>query len=153
MTEGPGRLDRSFGVDRWKKLLASGGRLKLRMESPDMAPAVQPGDVLEFEEARLMDLRRGDIVLVHAQGACRLRRIRSRALAEGGEVFTVAADALPDPPKRHGFEDLLAKLVRLERDGESLDPRRDSVRKARFRRRLRELLKNAWISFHLRFGR
>lgn len=123
------------------------------MESPDMAPAVQPGDVLEFEEARLMDLRRGDLVLVHAQGACRLRRIHARALAEGGEVFTLVADALPEPPKRHGFEEILARVVRLERDGETLRPRGDSVRKARFRRRLREMLKDAWLTLHLRFGR
>lgn len=117
-----------------------------------MAPAVRPGDVLEFEEARLMALRRGDIVLVHAEGACRLRRIHSRVLSEGGEVFTVAADALDEPPRRHEFGDLLARLVSLEREGEILRPRGDSTGRARLRRRLRERLKDAWMTVLLRLG-
>lgn len=147
------RLDGSFGVDRWKRLLGEGGRLRLRMESPDMSPAVRPGDLLTFEEARLVSLRRGDIVLVHSEGACRLRRVHSRALASGGEVFTLAADALPDPPREHGFEDILAHLVSLEREGESLKPHGDSTGKARLRRRVRERLRDLWLNWLLRFGK
>jgi len=153
VAEAPRRLDRSFGVDRWKRLLAEGGRLRLRMESRDMAPAIQVGDVLEFEEARLLHLRRGDIVLVHTQGICQLRRVCSRELTRGGEVFTVAADGLGDPPRQHGFEEILARLVSLGRDGETLQPVGDSVPRARLRRRLREHLRQLWFGVLLRFGR
>lgn len=150
---GPRRLDGAFGVDRWKRLLGEGGRLRLRMESPDMAPAVQPGDLLDFEEARLMSLRRGDIVLVAAQGACRLRRVHARVLASGGEVFAVKADALAEDPREHGFEDILARLVSLEREGEVLRPQGDSTARARLRRRIRERMRDLWLSWVLRFGR
>ncbi len=118
-----------------------------------MAPAIQVGDVLEFEEARLLHLRRGDVVLVHTQGVCQLRRILSRELARGGEVFTVVADGLADPPRQHGFEEILARLVSLGRDGEVLRPVGDSVPRARLRRRLRQHLRHLWIGMLLRFGR
>ena len=152
MAEEPGRLDPSFSVDRWKRLLGQGGRLRLRMVGSEMVPALQPGDLLEFEEARLMALARGDIVVVHSAGRCLLRRVRSRVLEQGGEVFTVAADGLEEPPLQVGFEEILARLVCLEREGEVLRPAGDSTRRARWRRRLRERVRHLWYSLLLRLG-
>ena len=153
MAEAPGPLDSTFRLDRWKRLLGGGGRLRLRMQSSDMAPIVLPGDILELEEARLLTLDRDDIVLVQTRGICLLRRVCQRLLTEGGERFEVVADGLEAPPTRHGFEEILARLVCLEREGETLRPVGDSVVRARRRRRWRERWKNLWYGLLLRLGR
>ncbi len=153
MAEPPRPLDRTFNVDRWKRLLGGGGRLRLRMQSVDMAPTLLPGDVLELEEARLLGLHRDDVVLVQTRGVCLLRRVCQRVLTEGGERFEVVADGLDAPPTRHGFEEILARLVSLERDGEILRPVGDSVSRARLRRRWRERLGSLWYGLLLRLGR
>jgi len=153
MAEGPCPLDRTFSVDRWRRLLGGGGRLRLRMQSADMAPTVLPGDVLQFEEARLLALHRDDIVLVQTRGVCLLRRVCQRVLTEGGERFEVVADGLDEPPTRHGFEEILARLVCLGREGETLRPVGDSVARARRRRRWRERLRSLWYGMLLRLGR
>lgn len=123
------------------------------MEGSDMAPRVLPGDILEFEEARLLDLRRDDIVLIQTRAGCLLRRILQRVLSEGGERFEVVADGLEAPPTRHGFDEILARLVCLGREGETLRPVGDSVGRSRLRRRWRERLRHLWIGLLLRLGR
>ncbi len=82
-----------------------------------------------------------------------MRRIRSRELTRGGEVFTVVADGLSEEPRPHGFEEILARLVSLGREGEVLRPVGDSTSRARLRRRLRERLRHLWFGLLLRLGR
>ena len=130
-------------------MLARGERLRLSLTSEDMKPAVLPGDLVEFEEAQLMRIRRGDLVLLYAKGHLRLRRVLSRLTSSGGEFFLLGADALPEGQSRHGFQEILAKVVSIERDGEVLRPAGDAPWNARLRRRLKLWLRNVWHSFLL----
>lgn len=147
------RLDRNFDVDSWRNLLARGRRLRLQVQTTDMCPRVKPEDIVELEEAQLMHMRKGDLVLVFSRGTLRLRQIKGRELESGAEIFLVGACQAGVSDSTHSFEEILARVVSIEREGETLRACGDSVWKARGRRKLWRYLRNVWHGWLLHFSK
>ena len=94
-------------VEIWKKKLGKGEHIKLPLQSSDLEPWVKSGDTLEFAEARLFDLRKGDLVLLYNQGSVRLRLLKKRYVTEKGEMFCLRTAKPADTGSDYGFEDIV----------------------------------------------
>lgn len=147
------RLDKSFSIDKWRRMLGAGGRLRLSVTSADMIPAVLPGDIVEFEEAQLLHINPGDCVLLYSGGALRLRRIKERLIARSGEEFLLGCDANSDNDGEYHFEDIMAKMIAIERNGQKLKASGDSLAKARLRKAIKEFFRRCYLRLWLLFSR
>lgn len=94
------------------------GALRLRVSGSSMLPAVRPGDVLTIHRCPARDAARGDLLLVRRGD----RFFVHRMLRREGDAIVTRGDAVrsADPPV--AFEDLLGKVVSIERRGRSVTP-------------------------------
>lgn len=126
-------------ISRWREILARGETVTVPLATSDMLPHVKPGDIVEFKEASLLDLQKGDFVMLYHNGSVLLRRVVRRVTEHSGDVFILSSNK-EGSEGRYEFTGILGKVVSLYRDGEKLRPKGDSVWKARMRRKLKSFL-------------
>ncbi len=102
-----------------KSALRSGSSVRLRVFGSSMLPSLWPGDVVAVERPSDIRFSAGDIALALHESGFRLHR-----LVAVGEQCVTRGDALPqdDPPV--DFNDLLGRVVSVERNGCSFMPPR-----------------------------
>jgi len=83
-----------------------------------MLPAVWPGDILELERAKAVDLSKGEIVLFSRDR----RLFAHRVLKSSGGAILTRGDTLPrtDPVVRD--DELLGRVAAIVRDGKYFKP-------------------------------
>lgn len=98
------------------------GTVRLKVQGTSMLPALWPGDVLTVE-ANCKSVMPGDIVVVYRDG----RLFVHRAVAQRGSCWIIRGDAMPqnDPPVES--QDVLGKVVRVQREQREWSPAKLSV--------------------------
>ncbi len=121
-------------VEIWKNKLGKGERVRLPLQSSDLEPWVQAGDTVEFAEARLFNLHRGDLVLLYSQGQVRLRLLKKRYVTEEGELFCLRTGKSDDAGTDYGFEDIVGTAETVRRGSILLWKRGEGLWRLRWRR-------------------
>jgi signal peptidase I len=105
------------------EILQSRGRLRLGVTGWSMLPTVWPGDVLVIEATNRDAVRAGDIVLFGRERRFFVHRVVDKS--EGEQKVQTRGDAMPrmDPPVSD--RELLGRVVRIERNGKSVEPSRE----------------------------
>ncbi|MDO5296267.1 MAG: hypothetical protein Q4F00_06460 [bacterium] len=121
-------------VEIWKKKLGKGEHIKLPLQSSDLEPWIKAGDTLEFAEARLFDLHKGDLVLLYSQGSVRLRLLCKRFVTEKGELFRLRTAKADDKGSDFGFEDIVGTAEAIWSGSACLWKRGEGLWRSRWRR-------------------
>ena len=98
------------------EILARGSRVRFRARGRSMAPLIRDGDVLTVEPVSMEALRVGDIVF-HRAGPGRLvaHRVVTRDVENAELTLTTRGDALLGPGERVRADDVLGRVVELQR--------------------------------------
>lgn len=112
----PSTVRANLAVD----LLRSCGELRMSALGASMVPAIFPGDVLTIGRQDAAAIRSGDIVLRTHEDRFFVHRVVGRSESSSGVLLLTRGDALmqPDPPL--GENELLGKVVCIERGGTKL---------------------------------
>ena len=89
------------------------GTLRLRVNGFSMLPSIWPGDVVSVSTVDRDPYQPGDVVLYTRNG----RLFVHRLVEMTGEAAVTRGDALPDPDPPVRSEDLLGRVVSIERRG------------------------------------
>lgn len=89
------------------------GGLKLKVTGTSMLPAVHPGDVVAVRHCGVDGIAAGDLVLFLKGN----RLFVHRVVSVGGDALITRGDALPQADPLVCADELLGKVVRIERRG------------------------------------
>jgi signal peptidase I len=105
------------------EILRSSGKLRLRVGGWSMLPSVFPGDALVIESSESNEVVEGDIILFSRDRRLFAHRVVKRANGTGHELVT-RGDAMPvaDPVVRGN--EMLGRMVLIQRNGKSISPRK-----------------------------
>ncbi len=101
-----------------QEVLRSFGSLRLRVNGCSMLPAIWPGDVLRLERTKPSDLCKGDIVLFSRDR----RLFAHRILETDGSTVVTRGDSLPHRDPVVAEDELLGRVVHVERNGKCFQP-------------------------------
>lgn len=98
------------------KILGQGTAVRFRAHGRSMWPLIRDGDILTVEPVKMETLRVGDVVL-HRTEPCGLvaHRLVARGVENGNLVLTTCGDVSPRVRDRVSAEQLLGRVVALER--------------------------------------
>lgn len=117
------------------KILSKGSCLRFRARGGSMHPFIRDGDVLKVEPAEVSEIKLGDVIFYRTGSRPVAHRV-IRKVSENGKAFLVTkGDSSPSSDQPVYPEDLLGKIVAVERNG--LDLRLDS--------RLARLINLLWV--------
>jgi hypothetical protein len=87
-----------------------------------MVPVIRHGDTLTIQPTEAVALRLGDVVLYRAVGGYLFaHRVVGRRFDNGRLVLTARGDAVPGPGDQVLAEQILGRVVRVQRGGRTLD--------------------------------
>jgi len=114
-------LERVEFAELSAELLRRGNKVRFRARGRSMAPLIRDGDVLTVEPAGPETLRVGDVAL-HRIGGEQVvaHRVLARRAERGEVLLTTRGDALSGPHDRVCAEEVLGRVVEVERDGRVL---------------------------------
>lgn len=108
------------------EVLRSTGKLRLQVTGWSMLPTVMPGETLEVESLGnagvSRQVARGDIVLFRRDGRLFAHRVVTVASDSGSEQIVTRGDGMPHADSPLDSSDVLGKVSRIFRDGESRKP-------------------------------
>jgi len=96
--------------------IRSFGALRLRVTGSSMLPAVRPDDVLLIRQCGIEAAAQGDIVVYLRQR----RLFAHRVTARSGARLVTQGDAVAEPDFPVAADELLGKVVRIERRGNAV---------------------------------
>ena len=96
------------------QVLNDSGVLRLRASGSSMLPSVWPGDILTIRPQRFEQWRPGDIALYMRAGHFFVHRVIT--VSNSGDFLIVQGDLLPQPDPPVVAEEVLGKVVAIERD-------------------------------------
>ncbi|MBU0494840.1 MAG: S24/S26 family peptidase [Chloroflexi bacterium] len=99
------------------EILGSGRSLRFRAPGSSMRPFIRDGDVLEVQPADASDIRRGDVILFLTMGD---RVVAHRVIWASKDALMTQGDALARPDGRIGPEQVLGRVVAVERGGQRI---------------------------------
>jgi signal peptidase I len=100
------------------ELLGRGAALRVRARGGSMAPFIHDGDVVTIEPVTDRGVLVGDVVLYRtAAGGLVAHRVLRKIMGCGAEALLVRGDATSGPYDQVLPEQVLGKVVSLERDG------------------------------------
>ncbi|MBN1422754.1 MAG: nucleotidyltransferase family protein [Planctomycetes bacterium] len=103
-------------------LLARGLRARFRARGTSMGPTIRDGDLLTIDPCDAARIREGEIILIRAaRGLTAHRVIRVEPGIGGSPILRTRGDAQDqcDPPAR--AQDILGRVVAVERHGRTID--------------------------------
>lgn len=140
-------LDRSkVFLDVATHVLRSGYRLRFRAGGGSMWPTIQPGEAITVEPANETEVNLRDIVLYRTGRGLIGHRVVAIANRNGERVWLTCGDAGRGEREPVAAEQILGKVVAVERDGRSIDL---ASRKAKIKHSIRVLALRCkhWIGF------
>jgi Peptidase S24-like len=97
------------------QVLKDSGMLRLRASGSSMLPSVWPGDILTIRPQRFERWRPGDIALYMRAGHFFIHRVIT--VSNSGDFLIVQGELLPQPDPPVVAEEVLGKVVAIERNG------------------------------------
>ena len=104
---------REFG-ELSSELIENTGGLRFRAQGRSMLPSIRGGDVITLEKADAKDLRLGDVVLIRNATDSLLAH---RIFGQDGDTWTTCGDALNMHDVPFKADQLIGRVVAIERDG------------------------------------
>ncbi len=106
------------------EVLRSFGEISLKVTGTSMLPTVWPGDVLKIQFTEFEQVLLGDIVLYTRQNRFFIHRVTGKFNAPGERHLSMRGDAMAaaDPPVSE--EELLGRVVGIQRFGNVIEPSR-----------------------------
>ncbi len=99
------------------EILESGHSLRFRARGASMRPFLRDGDLLHVQPVSLPAIRRGDVVLCRAGDHLVAHRVINIRREHGQFILIVQGDALAYPDGRIFPDQVLGRVVTVERDG------------------------------------
>ena len=135
------------------EVLRAGCAVRFRARGASMWPSIRDGDVVKIQPMGSTAIRRGDVVLYYSgQGRLVAHRVANRCTQQGCVELLMQGDALTRPDGLVPQEQVLGRLVAIQRSGRCV--RLDTplyralglawIRVAPRGRRLLRLLRTVW---------
>ena len=103
-------------TELFEEILKSGAGLRVRVTGRSMTPFIRNGEVVTLQQMPVTALHIGDVILVKMQrGDLLLHRIVKKTQAAAGVIFRTKGDALTLLDEPISGEDILAKVLRIEK--------------------------------------
>lgn len=96
------------------KILSSGMQLRFKANGSSMRPFIYDGDVVTIVRVEVQRLKRGEVILARLESG---RIVVHRILRCEGQSFLVQGDALLHPDGYVSYENILGKVVSINRAG------------------------------------
>jgi signal peptidase I len=104
------------------ELLNLGYGVRFRASGRSMHPTIADGELMTVEPMLPSDLKRGDVVLYSLErGVIAHRVVRIEKRNGGAPCFILRGDALGSPDEPVEVDQILGKVVSVEREGRSID--------------------------------
>ena len=128
-------------LDVASELLSQGRSVRFRAEGDSMYPTIRKGEAIVVEPVPAAGLRKGDVALYRTERGITAHRV----VASGKTRFKMRGDAMASPNEPVDIQQILGRVVAVEREGRSIDLTSSG---ARIRHRIR-----AWTSSLKRLAR
>ena len=102
------------------EVLRASGQVRLAARGYSMLPSLWPGDVLTLQAATLDSLAAGDLVLFVGEGRFFVHRVLRRTQIEGQTRVVTRGDSMPREDQPVSADEVLGKVVSVERHGRIL---------------------------------
>lgn len=109
-------------VDISAELLQEGYSVRFRPGGASMFPTIKDGETVTVEQVKPTDVKRGDIILYKTDHRVIAHRVVSVQKKGGNSSsFILRGDASASCDEPVGADQILGKVVSVERDGRSID--------------------------------
>ncbi|MHC9538390.1 MAG: hypothetical protein AB9903_02630 [Vulcanimicrobiota bacterium] len=105
---------------RWRKKIAKGENIKVKVLDKGMMPVIMIGDSVEVQPIHAMNLRTNHIVFYRQGENFLVRRIVAVTFGKNAE-FTMKGDSLEKDEPIVQASQIIGKVIALERDGQRID--------------------------------
>jgi hypothetical protein len=110
-------------VDVSEVLLKQGYGVRFRAAGRSMRPTISDGETITVQPVSPPDIRQGDIILYRLQGGVVLHRVVGLEREQGKALlFTLRGDASGVSDEPVAAQQVLGRVVYVERNGRSIDP-------------------------------
>jgi signal peptidase I len=103
------------------EVLRAAGQVRLAARGYSMLPSLWPGDVLTIRAATFEQLTAADLVLYSRDGRFFIHRVLRRGQVDGQLRWVTRGDSMPHPDQPVSADEVLGKVVAVERDGQALE--------------------------------
>ncbi len=104
------------------ELLRRGHGVRFRAPGHSMHPTINDRETVTVEPVPPSDVKRGDIVLYRNEGGVVAHRVIRIERNNGASLFILRGDALGCPDESVAAQQVLGKVVCVERNGRSINP-------------------------------
>ena len=109
-------------LDITTELLRRGQSVRFQAPGRSMHPTIKDGETITVEPVAPSDLKRGDIVLYRFDKGVIAHRLARIDKNEDTPLFILRADAPGAPEEQVAAQQVLGKVVSVQRGGRSIDP-------------------------------
>lgn len=102
------------------EILSKGSYLRFQAHGGSMSPFIRDGDVLEIKPAEVSEIKLGDVIFYRIESRVAAHRVIKRVSRNGKVSLVTKGDSSPTSDEPLHAEDLLGKVVTVERNGLSL---------------------------------
>jgi len=102
------------------EVLRTSGRVRLAARGYSMLPSLWPGDVLTIQASTLAQLLPADLVLYWREGSFFVHRVVRQTQIDGHAYLITRGDSMPQRDQPVSLQEVLGKVVAVERDGRLL---------------------------------
>lgn len=99
------------------------GTVRLRVQGTSMTPAIRPGDTISIERTHPREIEPGEIILYAREGRMFAHRVIRRVQTAVGVRLLTQGDRMQLPDPLVSAEELLGRVVLIERGSRSIAPR------------------------------
>ena len=103
------------------RALAEQGRISLRVRGSSMLPWVRPGDIAVIRRAGVMDVRCGDVVLIHRESRLFVHRLVKKHGSLESTTFLAKGDAHPGDDGIIEGQEILGRVMKIYRGKRRID--------------------------------
>ncbi len=102
------------------EILSRGSCLRFRARGGSMSPFIRDGDVLKVKPAEVSEIKLGDVIFCRTGNRIVAHRVIKKVSENGKGFLVTKGDSSPNSDEPLHPEDLLGKVVTVERNGLSL---------------------------------
>lgn len=103
------------------RALVTQGRISLRVRGSSMLPWVRPGDIAVIRRAGVMDVRCGDVVLLHRENRLFVHRLVKKHGSLESTTFSAKGDAHPGDDGVIEKQEILGRVMKIYRGKRQID--------------------------------
>lgn len=109
-------------LDITTELLRCGKSVRFQAPGRSMHPTIKDGETITVEPVKPSGIKRGDIVLYRLEKGVIAHRVVRIEKNDGAPLFILRGDALGAPDEAAAVQQVLGKVVSVQRGGRSIDP-------------------------------